>query len=177
MDAQPLDVLRCRALHLREIKGAAAAAKARQDRKADILDEREIGQNALAKPVAGQERDPALERRRRISRGDRRSFDEDSARGLAARRPEQPPRQLAKTGAGEARDAEHLAAAQAKADILQKPREAQVLDVHQRGRFSGGAAHGPRGAKSRFCAQPFAPRPAAASFRSPARPPPPRRRA
>ena len=40
--AQTLDVSLRRALHLREIQRAANAAKARQDRKADILDEREI---------------------------------------------------------------------------------------------------------------------------------------
>src|SRR4029077_17031064 len=60
--AQPLDVSFRRAVHLGEIQPATRAAKARQDRKADVLDKREVGQDSLAKTVASEKRNPAFKR-------------------------------------------------------------------------------------------------------------------
>ena len=77
---------------------SAEPTEPRQYRQADILDQREIQENALAQPIASEQRDPRGQRSGRVSAFYRLAFNQYAAGGLARRRPEYRARELAESG-------------------------------------------------------------------------------
>ena len=112
--AQPRDVALGGRLHFLPVERAGEAGEARQDRQADVLGQRELRKDALAQPVAGEERDAGCKRTRRVAGGTGLPSIRTRPGGLASGGAEYRPGQFAEAGTGEPGDAHHLALRRAR---------------------------------------------------------------